>query len=280
MTDTPEKPQAVRSKTRQQGVGGRTFDLDPDNGQIISALARGLDVLGAFHVGDYQLGNHELAQRTGLPKATVSRITFTLAKSGFLQFDQRQRVYQLGPRSLNLGFVARADNDLRGNLHPLMQRLANETGLNVGLGMRDRDTMLYLDTWEGTALVGLKVYPGFRLPIFTTSMGRAYLAEISSDELNLLLTELEPQMVSSGQTRESVEEEIRHFREFGFSRSFGDWVDDIGTVAVPFSRPERKQVYIISIGGPLYKMQHSVVYEEIGPMLIRFRDNLERHARY
>jgi hypothetical protein len=57
--------------------------------------------------------------------------------------------------------------------------------------------------------------------------------------------------------------------------SIGDWVRDIGAVAVTFRRLDRKQIYILSLGGPIYKMNDSFVYNEIDPKLIHFRDQLE-----
>jgi DNA-binding IclR family transcriptional regulator len=274
MIKSTKKKATKRSKPRQAPISSALSPNDLDDSQLISALIRGLNVLSSFHIGDNELGNHEFAERTGLPKATVSRITFTLAKAGFLTFDQRQRVYRLGPKALNLGFIARADNDLRGNMRPMMQRLADETGLNVGLGVRDKDAMLYLDTWEGTALVGLKVYPGFRMPIFTTAMGRAYLAALTPDELETVFAEFSRQMSDTGVRREDVLGQIEHARRFGFVRSIGDWMEDIGAIAVTFRRPDRKQIYVLSLGGPIYKMTDPFVYNEIGPKLMRFRDQL------
>lgn len=280
MSKLPEKKRAPRAKMRQGGAGADLSEEAGDESQVIGALARGLQVLGAFHLGDGQLGNHEFAQRTGLPKATVSRITFTLAKAGFLSFDPRQRMYHLGPKAVNLGFIARADADIRGNLRPMMQQFANETGLNIGLGVRDKDSMLYIDTWEGTALVGLKVYPGFRIPILTTAMGRAYLAALTTGELQIQLGELARQMINDDQSRAVVEAQIEHFQRYGFAISMGDWVDDIGTIAVPFSRPDRRQIYVISVGGPIYRMTRSFIYDELGPRLIAFRNSVESSARF
>ena len=48
--------------------------------QFVTALARGLDILRAFHAGEGMLGNQEIAHRTGLPKPTVARLTHTLTE--------------------------------------------------------------------------------------------------------------------------------------------------------------------------------------------------------
>jgi hypothetical protein len=52
---------------------------------FVTALARGLELLGAFRPDDRVLGNLELATRTALPKSTVSRLTYTLTRLGYLE---------------------------------------------------------------------------------------------------------------------------------------------------------------------------------------------------
>lgn len=52
-----------------------------------ASLTRGLDILRAFAANDATLGNQQLIERTGLPKATVSRLTATLVSLGYLHHD-------------------------------------------------------------------------------------------------------------------------------------------------------------------------------------------------
>jgi len=65
---------------------------------FVVALSRGLDVLRAFHPNDGLLGNQEIAARTNLPKPTISRLTYTLTKLGYLTPVPRFEKYQLRPR--------------------------------------------------------------------------------------------------------------------------------------------------------------------------------------
>jgi DNA-binding IclR family transcriptional regulator len=65
--------------------------------KFVVALSRGLDVLRAFHPRDGLLGNQEIAARTRLPKPTVSRLTYTLTKLGYLAQVSRFDKYQLAP---------------------------------------------------------------------------------------------------------------------------------------------------------------------------------------
>src|SRR5215469_5383641 len=74
--------------------------------KFVAALARGLEVLRAFTATDGLLGNGEIVERTGLPKPTVSRLTYTLTKLGYLTYVERLGKYQLAPAALALGYSA------------------------------------------------------------------------------------------------------------------------------------------------------------------------------
>ena len=72
----------------------------------------GLRPLRAFRCDRASLGNAELVRRTGLPKATVSRLTTTLLQVGFLRHVAGGSE-RTGCRIVNLRFVgdAPAAND-------------------------------------------------------------------------------------------------------------------------------------------------------------------------
>ena len=105
----------------------------PDR-HFVTALARGLDVLSAFRSRDRMLGNQELARRCGLPKSTISRLTYTLVKHGYLEHTQDEAGnpgYKLGSAVLALGSAMIARMDMRALARPLMQDLADRSGAQV-----------------------------------------------------------------------------------------------------------------------------------------------------
>src|SRR3981081_3314358 len=80
---------------------------------FVVALSRGLDVLRAFHPNDGLLGNQEIAARTNLPKPTVSRLTYTLTKLGYLTPVPRFERDQLAPPAMALGYAPLANLGVR-----------------------------------------------------------------------------------------------------------------------------------------------------------------------
>src|SRR4051812_13282177 len=95
---------------------------------FVVALSRGLDVLRAFHPNDGLLGNQEIAARTNLPKPTVSRLTYTLTRLGYLTQVPRFEKYQLAPAAMALGYAALANLGVRHLSESFREEVMRETG--------------------------------------------------------------------------------------------------------------------------------------------------------
>ncbi|EXU83218.1 hypothetical protein AX23_07175 [Brucella melitensis 548] len=103
-----------------------TQDLEKDSAQVSSALVRGLEILRSFTPHDLSLGNQELIDRTGLPKATVSRMTATLVNLGYLDYDEMLGRYRIGPATIALGYSGLSANVVVHIAMPLMRKLAEK----------------------------------------------------------------------------------------------------------------------------------------------------------
>jgi len=154
--------------------------IDPDKpgrSPANRSLERGIELLRAFRPGTEWLGNAELAERTSLSRSTVSRLTQTLVGTGMLQIDPRSRAYRLAPGVLSLAHAMRSGSGELATAAPIMRQVAEANRINVGLAAPDRDEMVYLESIRYNRRVALRnVVSGQRVPIETTSLGRAYLA--------------------------------------------------------------------------------------------------------
>ncbi|WP_327754828.1 IclR family transcriptional regulator (plasmid) [Sphingobium sp. SJ10-10] len=256
-------------------MGSAVREEDGDS-QIVAALARGLTLLDAFTRNDASLGNAELAERTGLTKPTVSRLAYTLALHNYLSFDPRLREYRLGPRAIRLGAIALATTNVRTLALPLMQRLATGSHFNVGLGTRDDLQIVYTDAAEGDALIALRLFPGSRLPMATSAMGRAYLAACGGDEREDVLDRLRPHYGDEwGRIRKGVDDAIDEHRRLGYCASIGDWQKDIRGVAVPIAARPGGAIYVLNLGGPAYALPEKELRERLALGLIAIARQVE-----
>jgi len=218
-------------------------DVHPDeveDRQFVIALARGLSVLQTFGPGDDLLTNAEIASRARLPKATISRLTYTLCKLGYLARDPASPGYRLDPHILTLGFPVLARLGVRQLARPMMQTLAEREGLTVSMGMRDGGHMIYVERVRSSAPVVLQQDIGTRIPIATTALGRAYLAGLPAAERAALLAELRASSPAAAwpAARKGVERELKRHRREGYCFG-GDWDPEITGVAVPLALPGR-----------------------------------------
>ncbi|AKJ30549.1 IclR family transcriptional regulator [Caldimonas brevitalea] len=244
---------------------------------FVTALARGLEVLSCFRSSDKMLGNQELARRCGLPKSTVSRLTYTLTKLGFLDYVEESGRYRLGSATLSLGSAMLARMDVRQIARPLMQDLADFSQAMVSLGSRDRLSMIYVENCRSQSALTLSLDVGSRIPLATTAMGRAYLAMCSEAERNDLMDRIrELDELAWPRIHEGIEAAIAQYRELGVCCSFGDWQKDVNAIAVAFRPDGGRSLMAINCGGPAFNLSRDFLLEEVRPRLVALGARLER----
>jgi len=255
---------------------GRARAAKPDR-HFVTALARGLEVLACYRHGDRVLGNQDLSQRCGLAKSTVSRLTHTLTKLGYLIYVEDSAKYSLGPATLSLGSAMLSRLDIRKLAHPLMQHLAEFGQCMVSLGSRDRLSMIYIDAVRGSAAVTLSLDTGARIQIATSAMGRAYLTAIPENERNDIMERVcELADVSRRpDLQRGVAEALRDIRELGVCCSFGEWQKDVNAIAVPVRPGGGLPPMAINCGAPAYMVSKEFLLEKVRPRLIALANELE-----
>lgn len=253
--DVPARPIARRKRGAPPVDPARSSDF-------ITALARGLDVLRCFKPGVSALGNLELAALTGLPKPTISRITFTLKSLGYLRYDGDTGRYSPGYGVLALGFGALAGLDIRQVARPAMEQLAAACGGAVALGVFDRDAMTYLEAVHGSPQLYLRLPVGYRVDM-RSAMGRAHLAQLAPADRHALLA----QLGAHAPAPDVVDSACRDLALTGCCFAIGEWQSDINAVAIPFASPTGDERFVISCGGPAALLPEALLRERIAPAL-------------
>ena len=242
---------------------------------FVVALSRGLNVLRAFQANDGLLGNQEIAARTNLPKPTVSRLTYTLTKLGYLTPVPRFEKYQLAPAAMALGYAALANLGVRHLSEPFREELMRETGGAVAVGARDRLSMIYFGQSRGMT-IGVQLDVGSRVPIATTAMGRAYLWALPEEERNTLLRELKEHYGSRwAKMRDGIERAGEIVAKHGFVISAGEWHDDIAAAGVALKLNDGTGPYAFNCGAPAFRFTEERLRNDIGPRLLTMVRNIE-----
>lgn len=247
----------------QQGDKDRNF---------VTALARGLDILRCFGGKDTSLTNSDFAQRTGLPKATISRLTHTLCALDYLVADTRTGTYRLSAGVLHLGFSVLSGMDIGTRAQEEMRALRDgpNSYITVALAEQHQLDAVYLTTSNSQEGVTLAIRVGSRLPIFYSAIGRAILVGMDPKARERVFSIARTHggnLEADG--RAQVEQALAEFEEKGFCTGYGTWRQDVNGIAVPVYSLTGDIVYGLNVGGPAYRVKKKQLESVYAPKLIR-----------
>jgi DNA-binding IclR family transcriptional regulator len=274
VTDIQHKPAAA--------LRPPVFDETREDRQFATTLARGLEVLRCFTPQAPLLGNKELVQGTGLPKATISRFTYTLTRLGYLRQVPGQTKYQLGSAVLSLGYPLLATMYVRQLARRPINELATEFGGSVALGVRDRLNMVYVETSRSS---NARVAPpftdiGYSHPIAATSMGRAYLAVCDPSTRKAILNEIRVKTPEDYRRyRTSIENALKDYVRLGFCVSRDFFRSGIYGVAVPIRRPVDGELLVFNCAVYADRVTPSELERRVGPRLLALCRTFENSLR-
>ena len=202
--------------------------------QFVKSLARGFKVLSAFRAEDRGVSNAELAQRTGLPKPTLSRLTFTLLSLGYLHLDEDTGRYFLHPHILTLGYPVLRQLSIREFARPLMQELADSVRGAVGLGMRDGLNIIIIERTRHRTMATWPMDIGVARDLATTALGRAHIVALDEKERQKLLEEIRADDETRwAEIKRGIDDSLKSYADNGYTLSVGDWGPEYNAVGVP-----------------------------------------------
>ncbi len=235
----------------------------------VSALARGLALLREVGHGAYPLSNRELADKTGIPKATVSRLAATLVSAGYLRQHPHSERFSLGPGVVDLNNAYLRNFDLRGHARPHLAVLADFAGVTVHLCVQDGLDMLIVESVRPqTAVLLSHMDVGSRMTIATSAAGRAYLGILSMQERQRLLEQIRSASAKHWRSlRPRIDSALADYADNGYCASFGEWNPHIHALGVGLSGP-RGEKYAISCGGAAYLLPEEDMRQRVAPKML------------
>lgn len=227
-------------------------------------------MLAAFEGAKSSLSNQDLAKRTGLPKPTVSRLTYTLCELGYLVADQGGG-YRLGPGVLTLGFGVLSGLDMGVRAEEELRQMQNGPNPYVTFGLAERhlNEIVYVAVVQSKQSVVLSAHIGAHLPLFLTAGGQAILTTYDDAELEAAFSLLErdyPKKVDLA--RRSMARAQKDMDTLGFCRSYNLWSNDVNGIAVPVRSLCGQRVFALNAGGPSFLVPAEQLEQDYAPMMI------------
>lgn len=193
----------------------------------------------------------EIAESTGLPFSTASRLVNSLRGTQLLQ-SRGGNSYVIGSRIIQLARHGLEQNDIAVRARPFMVKVKELTGETVSLHVPFEDVRVCIAEVRSSHAICRALPVGEIKPIVGTATGEALLAGHSDAELDLFLESLG---IGKPEVR-SVRERVVEVREQGWS--FVDtWTEGVSALSVPIWEGQRVAA-ALTISGPSFRYSREV----------------------
>ncbi|WSC96899.1 helix-turn-helix domain-containing protein [Streptomyces sp. NBC_01754] len=228
--DAPPAAPAAAPEALASWTGASKQELGRE---FIESLARGLTVLTAFGDRGDRLTLSEVAQATGLSRASARRALITLEHLGHTASEGRH--HRLTPRVLGLGYPTLSRTTLSEIAQPHLAALAGQIGDSVSLAVLADDSVQYVARAATHSIMTVNITVGTRFPAYATSLGRVLLADLPPADLTAALarTELRPLTQHTMTRRGTLETVLDRVREQGHALVDEELEAGLRSVAVP-----------------------------------------------
>ncbi|TDC40299.1 IclR family transcriptional regulator C-terminal domain-containing protein [Micromonospora sp. KC213] len=147
---------------------------------FVESFARGLAVVTAFDETLTEPTLTDVAEATGLARATARRALITLEHEGYAASSGRH--YRLTPRVLELGFAQLSTVALPAIAQPHLVSLAGQVHESASMAILSGDDIQYVARVPTVRIMSVTITTGTRFPAYATSMGRVLLAGLPPAE--------------------------------------------------------------------------------------------------
>ena len=205
-----------------------------------------------------------LAETTGLPKSTTSRLVRALERQGLVQRDGARG--SLSPGPVLLRFARRGGElDLPALAYDTLRRLAEESGETINLAIAGPRGVEQIAQEDSRHFLGGTNWVGRRVPFHCSANGKALLAFGAARLPEGELERLTPKTIID---RRTLEAEVNAVRTRGYATAVDELEPGLSAAAAPVFGADGEAIAALSISGPTIRMP-SARLEELGALLVR-----------
>jgi DNA-binding IclR family transcriptional regulator len=187
----------------------------PEKSQV-QVIARAAAIMRALEDTTTGLSLGEIALKVGLARSTVQRIVAALECEKLVVAASPAGRVRLGPTILRLAGSVRTD--FVALAKPFLVELSKELRETVDLASIKGDHLVFIDQVIGSQRLRTVSAVGEAFPLYCTANGKAYLAELSDEEIESLLGKRFPARTPNTLTElPQLLEQIREARRDGFA---------------------------------------------------------------
>jgi IclR family acetate operon transcriptional repressor len=205
----------------------------------------------------------ELADRSGLPKSTTSRLVAALERQGLVQRDTGRGALKPGPVLLRYARRETSHPDLVELAAGALEHLARISGETANLGVATSTAVEMLDQRDSRHILGSTNWVGQRVPNHGSVIGKVFLADGALPLPHGPLERLAPRTITD---RAELDRELERVRARGYATAVDELEPGLWAVAAPVRDAGGNVVAALSVSGPTVRL-HDGLLDEFGRLV-------------
>ena len=220
----------------------------------------------------------EISQQTGLTLPTVHRLVSQLESRGLLKKQIASKRYMVGQALIRISAKTMAAAFSADDIRSELTGLARKIGEHCHLGVNQIDEIIYVESARAELSSGLYFAQGRRSPLYCSSIGKLFLANLSEDEFeNWLnrtpLIKITTHTISSAKV---LKNEIKEIKARGWARSNEELVDGVVGCAVPVHDVSGRLLAGLGVSAPKARLS----FEELENLIPTMALTAKRISEY
>jgi DNA-binding IclR family transcriptional regulator len=228
-------------------------------GPTFSTAEKLIDVLLLFQNHCTDLSVDEISNLLGLPRSTAYRYIRILRERGFLEKSSADG-YNLGPRLLQLGRIARRNFKISNVALPVMEEIAHVCKETVLLTQLFGDSAVCIERIEGPGSFRVSFEVGQVHALHAGASSKILLAFINEDEwerrLRFPLERFTDHTITDFHI---LKKQLQMIRQMGYCTSESEVEVGIRSIAVPIFNVHGNVDSALSIVGPFFRIDDAAI---------------------
>lgn len=225
-------------------------------------------------------GVSEIAEHVDVGKSAVHNHLNTLINQEYLVKEGDE--YHIGLPFLGLGAYARNRTEIYETARREVDNLADDTGELVNLMVERNGKGIYLYQAEGENAVKVDTYPGKRVFLHATGLGKAILAYRPDEEVEAILDDHGMPEITEGTItdRDRFFDELDEIRANNYAVDREERLAGLCCIAAPITDAKDRSIGAISVSCPVHRISDERFYEELPDTVLSTANVIELEYNY
>jgi IclR family transcriptional regulator, acetate operon repressor len=241
-----------------------------------AAVDRSADLLVRVLESEQPVALSDLAEASGIPKSTASRLITALERRGLVEQDGERGRLRPGPAILRVAERGMLERNIVELARPALDVLAQASGETINLAVPAPTGVEHVAQVDSRHFLGTGQWLGRTVDYHCTAVGKVFMAFGRHPIPTAVLTAYAPATITEPK---ALQADLKRIQQTDLATAIDELEPGLAAVAAPVRGAGGDVVAAISITGPTIRLTSTRI-KELQPILIEQAEDLSHRLGY